>query len=323
MTVQTDFVLLTGSANSKLADEIGKLLNTPVYNPVKRFADNEANIQIPINVRRKDVFIIQSTCPPNVDSNYIELFLMIDAARKSSAGEITVILPYFGYSRQDRKDRSRVPISSALMTALIEHAGADRIVTIDIHSDQQQGFSRGPWDTLYASYILLPVLRKRFGEGKNLIVASPDKGGVLMATAYADRLGAEGIAIVYKERDVTKHNSDNSKILGMIGDVKDKDVLLVDDMIDTAGTLCNAASKLKESGARTVTAAATHGIFSDPALERITKSAIDKIYITDTVFLKKEVREHPKIEVISVAPLMAEAIERIHTGDSLSEKLFR
>lgn len=247
---------------------------------------------------------------------------MIDAARKSSASEITVVLPYFGYSRQDRKDRSRVPISSALMASLLEYAGADRIVTIDIHSDQQQGFSRGPWDTLYASYTLLPLLSRKFG-GKNLIVASPDKGGVLIAAAYANRLGAEGIAIVYKERDVTKSNIDNSRVLGMVGEVEGKDVLLVDDMIDTAGTLCNAADKLKEAGARTITAAATHGIFSDPALERITKCAIDKIYITDTVNLRKEALAHPKIEVISVAPLLAEAIERIHTGDSLSEKLFR
>lgn len=322
MPSKSDFILLTGSANQKLAEDIGKILKMPVYNPVNRFADNEANVQIPLNVRKREVFIIQSTCPPNVDSSYMELFLMIDAARKASASEITVILPYYGYSRQDRKDRSRVPISSALMANLLEHVGADKIVTIDIHSDQQQGFSRGPWDTLYASYTLLPLLKNKLDVSK-LIIASPDKGGVLIAAAYANRLGAEGIAIVYKERDITKPNSDNTRVLGMVGEVAGKDVLLVDDMIDTAGTLCNAAEKLKEAGAKKITAAATHGIFSDPALKRISECPIDKVYITDTVALRKEVLEHPKIEVISVAPLLAEAIERIYTGDSLSEKLFR
>lgn len=310
------FVLLTGTANLKLAKEIGKFLKREVYETVTEFADGEKRIIIPENLRKRDVFIIQPTCPP-VNDNLVELFLIIDAAKRSSASEVSAIIPYFGYSRQDRKDRPRVPISASLVARLIEFSGADRILTIDIHSEQEPGFVEIPWDNLYASYSFLPVLKKTFS--KDLVIASPDKGGVLKATFYADLLDAEGIAIVFKERDVSSKNQ--SKALDMIGDVEDKDVLLVDDMIDTAGTICEAAKLIKERGAKTVSAVATHGLFSDPAPERIAKSALDKIFITDTVPIRREILGNPKFTIVSVAPLLSEAISCIYNGDSMSEKL--
>jgi len=311
------FVLLTGTANLKLAKDIAKILGKNVDETVSTFADGEKRIIIPENLRKRDVFIIQPTCPP-VDSNIMELLLMIDAARRSSASEITAVIPYFGYSRQDRKDRPRVPISASLVAGIIEYAGADRIVTVDIHSEPEPGFSKIPWDTLYASYNLLPVLKKKF-KGENLVVASPDKGGVTKATFYLHHLKAWGLAIVFKVRDVYRENI--SEALDMIGDVKGKDILLVDDMIDTAGTIVGAADLLKKRGARTISVAATHGIFSSPAIERIEKSVLDKVFITDTVPLKEEVLKNPKYSVVSIAPLLAEAIKFIYNGDSISGRL--
>lgn len=310
------FVLLTGTANLKLAKDIGNILGKAVHETVSTFADGEKRIIIPENLRRRDVFIIQPTSPP-VDSNMMELLLIIDAAKRSSASEVSVIIPYFGYSRQDRKDRPRVPISASLVARLIEFAGADRIVTVDIHSEQEPGFVEIPWDNLYGSYSMLPQLKKHFKP--DLVVASPDKGGVPKATFYAELLNAENIAIVFKERSVSKSNQ--SAALDMIGNVRNKDVLLVDDMIDTAGTICNAADLIKSRGARKVCAASTHGLFSDPALERIEQSALEQIFITDTVPLRKEVLKNPNFKVISVAPLLAEAIKCIYNGDSMSAKL--
>jgi len=309
------FVLLTGTANLKLAQDIAKILDKEVYETVTTFADGEKRIIIPENLRKRDVFIIQPTCPP-VDSSIIELFLIIDAAKRSSASEVTAIIPYFGYSRQDRKDRPRVPISASIIARLIEYAGADRIVTIDIHSEQEPGFVEIPWDNLYASYSLLPILKKEFP--KNLVVASPDKNGVARATFYAELLNAENIAISFKERDVSKNNE--SKALDMIGNVKDKVVLLVDDMIDTGGTIVEAANLIKSRGAKSISVAATHGIFSDPATERIKTAPIDKIFITDTVPIREEMK-NKKLVIISVAKLLAEAITCIYNGDSMSEKL--
>lgn len=310
------FVLLTGTANLKLAKDVGKILGQDADETVTAFADGEKRVIIPENLRRREVFIIQPTCPP-VDSNLMELLLIIDAARRSSASEITVVIPYFGYSRQDRKDRSRVPISAALVAGLIEYAGADRILTLDIHSEQEPGFTKIPWDNLYSSYSFLPKLKELFPN--NLIVASPDKGGVLKATFYADLLSADGIAIVYKERDVQKSNQ--SEALDMIGVVKEKDVLLVDDMIDTGGTIVGAANLLKSKGAKTITVAAAHGLFSADALEKINDSAIDNVYVTDTVPLNDKILRNPKIKLITVAPLLAEAIDCVNNGNSISEKL--
>lgn len=316
MPSSNGFVLLTGTANIKLAKDIAKILGQNVDETVTTFADGEKRITIPENLRKRDVFIIQPTCPP-VDSNIMELFLIIDAAKRSSASEVSAIIPYFGYSRQDRKDRPRVPISASIIARLIEYAGADRIVTIDIHSEQEPGFVEIPWDNLYGSYSMLPELKKHFKS--NLVVASPDKGGVLQATFYAELLGADGIAIVFKERDISKRN--HSQALDMIGDVKDKEVLVVDDIIDTAGTICNAADLIKRRGAKKVCAAATHGLFSNPALERIRESVLEQIFITDTIPLGKDVLENPDFKIISVASLLAEAIRCIYNGDSMSAKL--
>lgn len=317
MANENGFVLLTGTANLKLAQNIGKILGKNVDETMSTFADGEKRIFIPENLRRREVFIIQPTCPP-VDANIMELLLIIDAAKRASASEITAVIPYFGYSRQDRKDRPRVPISAALVAGLIEYAGADRILTIDIHSEQEPGFVNIPWDNLYASFSLLPKLKEHFNSG-NLVVASPDKGGVLKATFYAELLDTEGIAIVFKERDITKKNE--SKALDLIGDVKGKNVLIVDDMIDTGGTLFEAARLLKERGANSICAAATHGLFSELAAKKIEDSVIEKIFITDSVPIKAEILNSPKIVIISVANLLAEAIKCIYNGDSISEKL--
>lgn len=313
----SDFVLLTGTSNVPLAQSIGNLLGKKVHQPVTKFADGETRIQIPVNIRRGSVVIIQSTCPPDIDGCIMELLLMIDAAKRASADEIIVIIPYFGYARQDRKDRPRVPVSASLIAELIKHAGADKICTLDIHSDQAQGFVQIPWDNLFGSYCLVPRLEKE--DFKNLVVASPDKGGVPIATAYAKRLSAQGVAIVYKERDVTAINQ--SEALDLIGDVKGKTVLLVDDMIDTARTLVNAAKLLKDKGAKTIWASATHGVLSADAMKRIEDSPIEKVIITDTIPQTKSALENPKIEVITVAQLLAEAIQRIESGESISEKL--
>lgn len=312
-----DFVLLTGTSNLPLAEKIGKILGKTVYKPVTKFADGENRVQIPINIRRGSVVIIQSTCPPNVDSNIVELLLMIDAAKRASAEEIVVVIPYFAYARQDRKDRPRVPISASLIAQMIQHAGADKICALDIHSDQAQGFVQISWDNLFGSYCLVPRLEKE--NFKDLVVASPDKGGVPIATAFANRLGAEGVAIVYKERDV--HTANASAALDLIGSVRDKNVILVDDMIDTGGTLVNAAKLIKERGAKTIWASATHGVLSADALEKINDSPIEKVIITDTIPQPEKVINNPKIEIISVANLLAEAIKRIESGDSISEKL--
>ncbi len=312
-----DFVLLSGNSNPELAKKVAKLLNTAVYNPITKFADGEIRVQIPINIRRGSVVILQSTCPPDINSHIVELLLMIDAAKRASAQEIIVMIPYFGYARQDRKDRPRVPISSSVMARAIEFAGADKICTIDIHSEQLQGFVKAPWDNLYSSYSMIPRLEKE--KFNDLVVASPDKGGVPTATAYAKRLDAKGVAIVYKVRDVM--SQDQSEALDIIGDVAGKEVLLADDMVTTAGTLCNAAQLIKDKGASKIWAAVTHGVFTEGALEKIVNSPIEKILITDTLPQPEKVLDCPKVEVVSIAELVAEAILRIESGNSLSEKL--
>lgn len=317
MAQPSDTILLSGNANLPLAEKIAKQLKTPLYTPISRFADSEAHVQIPVNIRRKSVTIIQSTCPPFVDQSVIELLLMIDAAKRASAKEIIVILPYFGYARQDRKDKPRVPISSSMMAKLIEFSGANHICTIDIHSDQAQGFTRIPWDNIFASYSLIPAIEKL--NLKNLIISSPDKGGVPMATAYAKRLNADGLAIVFKERDVNIKNE--SKALDLVGNVKGCDVLLVDDLVDTAGTLCNAAKLIMQKGARRVVAAASHGIFSNNAFENINNSPIESLIVTDSIPQENSKKMSKIITLASVAPLLAEAIKRIQSGESISEKL--
>src|SRR3989344_2443532 len=313
-----DIILLTGRSNPILAKDIARILHKEVFEPVTSFSDGEIRVRIPVNLRRRHVFIIQPTSVP-VNDNLMELILMIDAAKRASAEEVTVVIPYFGYSRQDRKEMPRVPISSSAVADMIVNVGANRIVTVDIHSEQQQGFVKIPWDNLHASYSLIPEIKSR--KLRELVTAAPDKGGMTRATGYARRLqNALGIALVYKERDIAVNNK--SEALAFIGDVKDKDILLVDDIIDTAGTIVNAANFLKAQGARSVRAAATHGLFSGKALEKISKSDIDEIIVTDTVYHRREIQKSRKITIVTVAPLLAEAIRRIKTGESISKDLF-
>lgn len=310
------FVLVTGRSNPDLAKKIAKYLKKTLFEPVSVFADGEIRVKIPPNLRRRHVFIIQPTCPP-VNDHLMELIFMIDAAKRSSAREVTVVVPYFGYSRQDRKEMPHVPISASVVSTMIMSAGADRVLTVDIHSEQQQGFIKGPWDNLYGSYSLVPAVKKK--KLKDLVVASPDKGGMTRALGYARRLEAEGIAVVYKERDVNVNNK--SQALEMIGKVEGKNVILVDDMIDTGGTIVNAARFIKQKGAKSIRVLTTHGLFSGDALEKLSKSEIDEIIITDTINHSPEVRKNKKITIVSVAPLLGEAIKRIETGESISKDL--
>jgi ribose-phosphate pyrophosphokinase len=311
-----EFILLTGRANQPLAEAIGKILNIEVTCPISSFSDGEIRVRIKPNLRRRNVFLIQSTSIP-VNDHIMELALMSDAARRANASEVTAVIPYFGYSRQDRKEMSRVPISASAVASLLVNAGVDRILTLDIHSEQMEGSIKQPWDNVYGSYSLLPTLKER--KLQNLVVASPDKGGFLRAAGYAKLLHAEGIAIAYKERDLSVNNV--SETVNIIGEVKDKDILLVDDLIDTAGTIVHAANFIKERGARSVRVAATHGLFSGEALKRISDSAIDELVITDSIKPRKEILENKKFTIVTVAPLFAEAVRRIHTGESISQAL--
>lgn len=316
MDKKNGFVLVTGRSNPDLAKKISKYLKKNLFEPVSLFADGEIRVKIPPNLRRRHVFILQPTCPP-VNDHLMELVFMIDAAKRSSAREVTAVIPYFGYSRQDRKEMPHVPISASVVSGMIMNAGADRVLTVDIHSEQQQGFIKGPWDNLYGSYSLVPAVRKK--KLKNLVVASPDKGGMTRALGYARRLGAEGIAVVYKERDVDVNNK--SEALDMIGKVDGKNVILVDDMIDTGGTIVNAANFIKKKGARSIRVLTTHGLFSADSLDKISSSEIDEVITTDTINHRPEVRKNKKITIVSVAPLLGEAIRRIETGESISKDL--
>jgi ribose-phosphate pyrophosphokinase len=311
-----EFILLTGRANQPLAEAIGKILKTEVTCPITSFSDGEIRVRIEPNLRRRNVFLIQPTSAP-VNDHIMELALMADAAKRASATEVVAVIPYFGYARQDRKEMSRVPISAAAVSSLLINAGIDRILTIDIHSEQMEGSIKQPWDNLFASYSLLPVLKER--NFKDLIVAAPDKGGVLQAVKYAKLLEANGIAFAYKMREITL--TDVSSPLGMIGEVKDKDVLIVDDMIDTGGTIVHAANYIKEKGAKSVRVATTHGVFAGQSLQMISDSAIEEVLTTDTIKPREEVLQNKKIKVVSVAPLLAEAIKRIKTGESISQAL--
>jgi len=244
----------------------------------------------------------------------MEVLLMIDAAKRGSASEVILITPYFGYSRQDRKEMARVPISSAVVASLMEYVGADRILTLDIHAEQEEGFIQHPWDNIYATYAFIPAIKKKKLE--NLVIVSPDKGGVPRATFYQGLLKASEMAIVYKERDISANNKSEAR--AMVGDVRGKNALIVDDLIGDGGTVAHAANHLREKGAKRIFACATHGLFSGDALTKISNSALEKVIVTDSVNHRAEVLKHPKIEIVSIAPLMAEAIRRIETGDSIS-----
>lgn len=310
-----DIVLVTGNANPELAEKVAKLLSSPLSNPISYFLDGEIRVKGMPNMRGRSVFVVQPTSPP-VNDRFMELVLLIDAVRRASAKEITAVIPYFGYARQDRKEQPRVPISASVVANMVERAGVDRILTVDIHAEQAQGFVQCPWDNLYGSYVLVPEIKKL---NKNFVVTSPDKGGLPRAAGYAKLLGVTDLALVYKQRDI--HMEDQSTAYGMIGDVKGRDVLMVDDMLDSGGTMINAIEHLAENGANEIYATVSHAVFTGNALERLSASPVKKIIVTDTIKHRKEVVEHPKVVIASVAPMIAAAIRRIQTGESISENL--
>lgn len=311
-----DFELITGQSNPDLARAIGTILSHIPDEPILLFKDGEIKPKISGNLRRKHAIIIESTSPPHVNDYYIGLLLMIDAARRASADEITVVLPYFGYARQDRKDEPRVPISASALANILISTGADRIVTLDIHSEQAQGYIQEPWDNLYASFALVPEILKDI-DPKNLVVVSPDIGAAKRTAKYAKAMGTTNIAIVYKERDLKPNSRANAVFL--IGNVEGKDVLITDDLIAGGSTMVDAARVLKENGAQRIFGSATHGLFLGEAIQTIEASPIERIYVTDSIVQRNEIKTHPKIRIVSVAGMLAEAIRRIHTGLGLSD----
>src|SRR5450759_4150987 len=306
-------MVFSGNANLALSDGIVKKLNMRLgMATVGRFSDGEIAVEIEENVRGKDVFIIQPTCSPT-NENLMELLVMTDALKRASASRITAVLPYYGYARQDRRSRSaRVPISAKLVAKMIEQAGAHRVLTVDLHSDHIQGFFDIPVDNVYSSPILLgDVWRQQY---KDLIVVSPDVGGVVRARALAKRLDDADLAIIDKRRP----KANESTVMNIIGEVKDKVCVLVDDIVDTGGTLCAAAAALKRNGARKVVAYCTHAVLSGPAIQNIDQSALDELVVTDTIPLTEPAKSCSKIRQLSVAELIAETIRRIAFGESVS-----
>ena len=277
---------------------------------VGRFSDGETTVEIQQNVRGREVFVVQSTCSP-ANENLMELLVMIDALRRASAEHICAVIPYYGYGRQDRKVAPRTPITAKLVADIIATSGASRVLSIDMHAGQIQGFFNIPFDHLYAMPVLLDHLRQNFDD--STVVVSPDAGGMERARAYAKRIDAS-LGMIDKRRP----QPNVAKVMNVIGEVKDRDVVLVDDMIDTAGTLTAAAEAIRDRGAKRIWAYATHPVFSGPAIERITQSPIDRVVVTNSIPLSPAARECPKITQVSIAPLIAEAIRRIHHGDSVS-----
>jgi ribose-phosphate pyrophosphokinase len=308
--------LLAGNSNQSLAQAIGDYLDTPLtHAQVKRFADNEVFVTIDENVRGEDVFVIQSTSYPAND-NLMELLICIDALQRASARRITAVTPYFGYARQDRKTGGRTPISAKLVANLITRAGADRVLTLDLHAGQIQGFFDIPTDNLVAIPVLAQDIRKTFRDTEGLMVVSPDVGGVVRARALADRISAD-LAIVDKRRP----RAGESEVMNIIGDVSGRRCILFDDIVDSAGTLCNAAKALIDRGAQSVSAYVSHGVLSGKACERVEASVLTELVITDTIEPSDTVRSCPKVRQVSVAPLIGEAIRRIANEESVS-KLF-
>ena len=305
-----DIKIFTGNANPKLAADICKIIGTKLgESEVKSFADGEASVSLYETVRGSDVFLVQSTCKP-VNDSLMELLIMVDACRRASAGRITAVMPYFGYARQDRKAKSRDPISAKLVANMLVAAGVDRVLTMDLHANQIQGFFDIPVDHLYAAPVLIRHLREHYVKDlQNLVVVSPDVGGVKMARAYSDALGAE-LAIVAKHRV----NATHVEAMNVIGDVEGRDAVLIDDMTETAGTLCAAANILKERGAQRVFACVSHGVLGDMARERIAGSCIERVLTSDTV----PMAYGPKVDCISVGDLLGHAVQRIHDGESVS-----
>jgi ribose-phosphate pyrophosphokinase len=304
--------IFSGNANSELALEIAKVLDTPLGEArITRFSDAETFVEIRENVRGLDTYVIQPTCSP-VNDNLMELLIMCDALRRASAAGITAVIPYYGYARQDRKVAPRTPITSKLVADLLVAAGISRVVCVDLHAGQIQGFFNIPFDHLYALPVFLDdYLKARFD--KDTVFIAPDAGGVERTRAYSKRLDA-GLAIVDKRRE----RANVSEVMHVIGDVKGRDCIIVDDIIDTAGTLCNAARAVMDHGARSVVACATHGVLSGPAVQRIEASPLEEVVVTNSIPLSPEATACKKIRTVSIARLLGEAIRRIHNSDSVS-----
>ncbi len=304
-------VVFSGRGNPELAEKIADYLGIRLGEiKLFNFSDGENYCQVLENVRGRDVFVIQPTCHP-VNDNLMELLIIMDALKRASAQRVNAVIPYYGYARQDRKDKPRVPITSRLVADLLEAVGTDRLICVDVHAAQIQGFFNVPVDHLFAAPVLINHIAKMGLD--DLTVVSPDAGGVERARAYAKRLGAQ-LAIVDKRREV----ANVAEVMNVIGDVKNRSCFIVDDIIDTSGTLCETVKALIEKGARAVYAACTHPVFSGPAVDRLNASAISKVLVTDTIPIGEKQKLCPKIEVLSVAPLLGEAIQRIHDESSVS-----
>ncbi len=307
----TGIFVFSGNSNLSLAEKICSYLQLPLGGAkVTTFSDGEIQIEIHENVRAKDVFVIQSTCAP-VNDSLVELLLMIDAFKRSSARRITAVVPYYGYSRQDKKVAPRVPISAKLVADMITVAGAHRVITMDLHAGQIQGFFNIPVDNLFAAPVLIRHIRKHFDH--NLAIVSPDAGGVERARAFAKRLDAD-LAIIDKRRSAPNQ----AKAMAVIGNVRDKVVVILDDMVDTAGTLVEAAEALSHQGAREIHACCAHPVLSGPAVDRIQDSALKSVVVTDTIPLKPNAQACSKIRVLSISELVGEAIIRSYRGDSVT-----
>jgi ribose-phosphate pyrophosphokinase len=308
----TDFKVFSGTANPALTREICDSLGCPLGDVmIKMFADGETHLQIQENVRGSDVFVVQPTCTP-VDHHLMELLLMIDAFKRASAERITAVLPYYGYARQDRKDRPRMPISAKLVASLLETAGANRVLALDLHAAQIQGFFDIPVDHLFAAPVMVEYFKDRYHRGA-LAVVSPDAGGVERARAFAKRMNAP-LAIIDKRRT----DANVAEVMNIIGDVRGKHCLMVDDLVDTAGTLVQGVDALLEQGADSVRAFATHAVLSGPAVDRITASGLEELVVTNSIPHSQQAARCPKIRTLSVAPLLGRAIQSIHEGGSIS-----
>ena len=306
-----DLKIFSGRAHAALAREICAYLGIPLGElTLYNFSDGEVYCQIDENVRGADVFVVQPTCSP-VNDHMMELLILLDAFRRSSASRLTAVMPYFGYARQDKKDKPRVPIAAKLMADLLTAAGTDRILTMDLHTAQIQGFFNIPVDHLFAAPVLLEAIRKL--DLDDLVIVSPDVGGLTRARAIAKRLDAS-LAVIDKRRT----GKNETEILNVVGEVEGKDVLILDDIVDTAGTLVQAEDALRRQGAKRTFAAAVHGVFSGPALDRIEGSGLESLLVTNTIPVEAAMARTPRIRALSVAPLLGEAIQRIHDGASVS-----
>ncbi len=309
----TNLKIFAGNSTKHLANEVARLMGVQLgQSQVNSFADGETQVEIKESVRGKDVFVVASMCPP-VNQNYMELFIMLDALKRASSAYVTAVIPYYGYARQDRKVAPRAPISAKCMADLLTTAGADRVVAVDLHAAQIQGFFNCPFDHLFATPTLARAWKEHVGVGEEFVTVSPDAGGVERARAFAKRIDSS-LAIIDKRRS----GPNEAKAMHLIGDVANKTAVIVDDMIDTAGTLTQAVDSLLKNGAKRVFAVATHPVLSGPAISRIFESKLEKVFVSDTIPLSEAAVKSGKFQVISVAPVLSEAIKRIHDHDSVS-----